>query len=152
MQSVSDPSEDRTLSVKEPSAYGLPRGYAAWTIFVFGLIALSLGVVGLANPDLLVRMTQVPAPDPGPFVRTSAMASTNMGVYYVLAACSNTRRFFAWTVPFRCLTFTVFSALVVFGGAPAGLFGVAAWELAGALLTGIALRYEAPAEGLSPSR
>ena len=129
-------------SVKEPSAYGVPRGHAAWTIFFFGMIALALGVIGLVSPDFLVWATRVPAPDPGPFVRTSAMASTNMGVYYVLAASSNTRRFFAWTVPFRFLTFSVFSGMVLLGGAPAGLLGIAAWEVLGAVCTGAALRYE----------
>ena len=132
--------------VNDSTAYGWPRGYAAWSIFVFGLIALSLGVVGLVSPELLIAAMRVPAPDPGPFVRTSAMAATNMGVYYVLAASSNTRQFFAWTVPFRVLTFTVFSGMVVLGGAPAGLLGVAAWELVGALCTGIALWYEGPAQ------
>jgi hypothetical protein len=125
------------------SSYGWPRGYAAWSILVFGLCALSLGVMGLVSPDLLVAAMRVPAPDPGPFVRTSAMAATNMGVYYVLAAASNTRRFFAWTVPFRILTFAVFSGMALFGGAPAGLLGVAAWELVGALSTGVALWHDA---------
>jgi hypothetical protein len=126
-------------------SYGWPRGYAAWSIFIFGLIALSLGIVGLVSPDILVAAMRMGARDPSPFVRTSAMAATNMGVYYVLAASSNTRRFFAWTVPFRVLTFAVFSGMALFGGAPAGLLGVAAWELVGALGTGIALWYEARA-------
>ncbi len=124
------------------SAYGSPRGYAAWSILVFGLIALPLGVMGLVSPAILLRVSMLPVQDLGPFVRTSAMASTNMGADYVLAASSNTRRFFAWTVPFRIFTFTVFSGMVLVGGAPAGLLGVAVWELAGALCTGVALRYE----------
>ncbi|MFT3771722.1 MAG: hypothetical protein QM820_40455 [Minicystis sp.] len=144
---MSDPSEDTARGAIDSKAYGWPRGHAAWSVFVFGLIALSLGVMGLVSPNLLVRAMRVPAPDPGPFVRTSAMAATNMGVYYVLAASSNTRRFFAWTVPFRALTFTVFSGMVLLGGAPSGLLGVAAWELAGALCTGIALRYERAIRG-----
>src|SRR5262249_11233712 len=125
----------------EANAYGRPRGYAAWSILVFGVIALGLGVTGLVSPDVLVRVMGIPAPDPGPYVRTSAMAATNMGAYYVLAAASNTRRFFAWTVPFRVLTFTVFTGIVLAGG-PAGLLGVAAWELVGALCTGLALRVD----------
>jgi hypothetical protein len=45
-------------------------------------------------------------------------------------------------VPFRAVTFTVFTLAVVNGVAPAGFIGVAVWELAGAVLTGLALVYE----------
>lgn len=127
--------------------YGRPQGYAAWTILVFGGIAFSLGVMGLVSPDFFLLTMRMPPQDPGPFARTSAMAATNMGAYYVLAALSNTRRFFAWTVPFRVLTFTVFTGMALLGAAPPGLFGVAAWELLGALCTGLALWYERPARG-----
>lgn len=148
---MSDPSEDTSRGVIDKAVYGWPRGYAAWSIFVFGVLALSLGVMGLISPDIFVAAMRIPAPDPGPYVRTSAMAATNMGVYYVLAASSNTRRFFVWTVPFRVLTFTVFGGMVLLGGAPAPLLGVAAWELVGALCTGFALWYEGPTTRAPPS-
>lgn len=126
-------------------------GPAGWTIAVFGALALIMGVVGLLAPQLLlaalgfgfVGAAERPATDYTPaFVMASSMASLNMGVYYLLAAFTDTRRFFGWTVPFRMLTFCVFSLAVLAGYAPPRFFGVAAWELAGALATGAALIYE----------
>lgn len=122
---------------------------AGWTIAAFGLAALLLGAVGLISPaTLLASMgfthdgTAARAADDYTlvFVRTSAMASFNMGVYYLLAAAKDWTAFFAFTVVFRLLTFTVFTALVLTDTAPAGFFAVAAWEGAGALATFIALR------------
>ncbi|WP_436757625.1 hypothetical protein [Streptosporangium sp. V21-05] len=49
---------------------------------------------------------------------------------------------FLWTVPFRLLTFTVFTLLVVTGAAPAPFIGVGLWEGAGAVATGAALWWE----------
>lgn len=66
-----------------------------------------------------------------------------MGVYYVLAAASDWKTFFRWTVPFRLLTCTVFTLAVIGDRAPAAFLGVGLWEGLGALLTGAALRYEA---------
>ena len=80
------------------------------------------------------------------FVMTSSMASTNMGIYYMLAALLNVRRFFYWTVPFRMVTFSVFTTAVVRGYAPIKFLMVAVWELVGALLTGLALIVEPDAE------
>jgi hypothetical protein len=65
-----------------------------------------------------------------------------MGVYYVLAALNNMKPFYRWTVPFRCLTFAVFTTAVLTNLAPFRFIGVAAWELAGAIATGLALRSE----------
>ncbi|MEU8001193.1 hypothetical protein AB0B66_08555 [Catellatospora sp. NPDC049111] len=122
---------------------------AGWTIAAFGLAALLLGAVGLISPaTLLASMgfthdgTAARAADDYTlvFVRTSAMASFNMGVYYLLAAAKDWTAFFAFTVAFRLVTFTVFTALVLTDAAPAGFFAVAAWEGAGALATLVALR------------
>ena len=126
-------------------------GPAGWTIAVFGALALGMGIVGLLAPRLLlaglgfefVGAAERPATDYTPaFLMASSMASLNMGVYYLLAAITDTRRFFSWTVPFRMLTFCVFSVGVLVGYAPPRFFAVAAWELAGALATGAALVYE----------
>ena len=70
------------------------------------------------------------------------MASFNIGVYYILAALNDMKQFYQWTVPFRCVTFIVFTAAVLTNLAPVRFLGVGAWELAGALATGIALRSE----------
>ncbi|WP_433549609.1 hypothetical protein ACQPZG_30490 [Streptomyces sp. CA-294286] len=119
---------------------------------VFGLLATSLGVVGLVAPDAqLALMGFAPEPGSAPrsesdhtltFLTASSMAAVNMGVYYVLAALADWKPFFRWTVPFRLLTCTVFVLAVLTGRAPAGFLGVAVWEGAGALATAAALRRE----------
>jgi hypothetical protein len=120
-------------------------------MYVFGVLALVLGAVGLIAPEATLRSLQFEVLDrsaraPGDFTLTfiaaSSMAAVNMGVYYVLAARAEWKPFFRWTVPFRCLTFTVFTLAVVRGLAPVGFVGVAVWELVGAIATGLALSRE----------
>ncbi len=129
----------------------LPRSLSGWTMAVFGVLAAALGAVGLVVPDaLLTVMGFEPVPDGGRadgdhtlvFLTASSMAALNMGVYYVLASLADWKAFFRWTVPFRLLTCAVFTLAVVTGRAPAGFLGVGLWEGAGALATGLALRYE----------
>lgn len=126
------------------------RDAPAWTIFIFGVLAVALGAVGLVRPEttltllgfeVLAREARAAGDFTVMFLTASSMASFNMGIYYVLAALTDTRRFFVWTVPFRVLTFIIFSLAVLSGTAPAGFFGVAAWELTGALATGLALYF-----------
>ncbi|MEU8761691.1 hypothetical protein [Streptomyces sp. NPDC048659] len=129
----------------------LPRSPSGWTMAVFGALAAALGVVGLVSPDTMIRLMGL---DPISaahradgdhtllFLTASSMAALNMGVYYVLAALTDWKPFFRWTVPFRLLTCTVFTLAVVTGRAPAGFLGVGLWEGLGALATGLALRYE----------
>ncbi|GII94652.1 hypothetical protein [Sinosporangium siamense] len=130
----------------------LPRSLAGWTIAIFGFLAFALGVVGLVSPDSLLAMLgfeTTPADQRAPgdytvtYMAASSMAAVNMGVYYMLASAVDFRPFFLWTVPFRLVTFVVFSTLVLTGVAPDRFFGVAAWEGAGALITGAALWWEA---------
>ncbi|MEU6932032.1 hypothetical protein [Streptomyces sp. NPDC046385] len=141
----------------------LPRSPSGWTMAVFGTLAAALGVVGLVSPDTTIRLmglTPIPGADRADadhtllFLTASSMAALNMGVYYLLAALADWKAFFRWTVPFRLLTFAVFTLAVVTGRAPAGFLGVGLWEGLGALATGVALRYEKRAgrSALSGSR
>jgi hypothetical protein len=50
--------------------------------------------------------------------------------------------FYGWTVPFRAVTFTVFTLTVITGLAPTAWLGVACWELTGGIATGLALYFE----------
>ena len=127
------------------------RNYSGWTILIFGVLALVMGLVGLVSPEAILQtlgFTVVPrtARAAGDytimFVIASSMAAFNMGVYYILAALTNTKRFFVWTVPFRVLTFLVFTSSALSGAAPFGMIGIGLWELIGALCTGGALYYE----------
>jgi hypothetical protein len=131
------------------SSVGLPRSAAGWTIAIFGALALVIGIVGLISPDTLLRSLgfevagiQASGDYTKVFMATSSMASFNMGVYYLLAAALDWRPFFAFTVIFRTVTFTVFTLLVLVGPAPDRFFGVALWEGLGAVATAVALWWE----------
>ncbi|MFF6979918.1 hypothetical protein ACFZAV_19700 [Streptomyces sp. NPDC008343] len=129
----------------------LPRSPSGWTMAVFGVLAAVMGAVGLVAPDALLTVMGF-APEASSrraegdhtlvFLTASSMAALNMGVYYVLAALSDWKAFFRWTVPFRLLTCTVFTLAVITGRAPAGFLGVGLWEGIGAVVTGAALRLE----------
>ncbi len=124
---------------------------AGWTMFIFGVIAFVLGLLGLLRPELLLSILGFSVLDRAAratgdysivFMTASSMASFNMGVYYIFAALANFKPFYKWTVPFRCVTFAVFTTAVLTGIAPGRFIGVGAWEFTGALATGIALWQE----------
>lgn len=136
------------------------RSPSRLTILVFGLLAALLGLVGLVRPEATLALIGFEVIDRGArpagdftlvFITASSMAAVNMGAYYVLAAFRNLQPFFRWTVPFRMLTFCVFTLAVVRGLAPVGFVGVAAWELAGAIATGLALAFERRRSGHVPA-
>lgn len=125
------------------------RDASGWTMFIFGALALLLGLFGLIRPEILLTILGFDVLDRAAraagdytlvFMTASAMASFNMGIYYILAALNDLKPFYKWTVPFRTLTFLVFTAIALTGLAPMRFIGVGVWELAGAVATGIALR------------
>lgn len=124
------------------------RDASGWTMFVFGVIALLLGLIGLIRPELLLSILGFPILDRTVraagdytivFMIASSMASFNMGVYYILAALNDMKKFYLWTVPFRVVTFTVFTIVAVTGVAPMRFITVGLWEGIGALATGVAI-------------
>lgn len=127
------------------------RDTSGWTMFIFGVLALLLGFLGLIRPELLLsilgftvldRAERVAGDYTLVFMIASSMASFNIGAYYILAALNDLKPFYKWTVPFRCVTPTVFTIAVLTGLAPVRFLGVAAWELSGAIATGLALWQE----------
>jgi len=129
-----------TLKIKDASG---------WTMFIFGAIALLLGLLGLIRPELLLAILGFPILDRSArlagdytlvFTTASAMASFNIGIYYILAALNDLKPLYKWTIPFRSLTFVVFTTVALTGLAPMRFIAVGAWELAGAIATGVALR------------
>lgn len=127
------------------------RDAAGWTIFIFGILAILLGLVGLIRPEILLsilgfeviaRAQRASSDYTIVFMAASSMASFNMGIYYVFAALNDVKIFYRWTVPFRTLTFIVFTTLVISGAAPLKFIGVGLWEFAGAIATGAALYTE----------
>lgn len=132
------------------------RDASGWTMFIFGVLAVLLGLVGLISPESLLsllgfeiieRTQRVIGDYTLTFMAASSMASFNIGVYYVLAALNDMKKFYLWTVPFRGVTFTVFTILVVTGFAPTRFWGVGVWELTGAVATGLALFFERQKSG-----
>ncbi|HMU94128.1 MAG TPA: hypothetical protein PKE35_03530 [Anaerolineales bacterium] len=127
------------------------RDASGWTIFIFGALAFILGLMGLIRPEILLSILGFEVIDRAArassdytivFMTASSMASLNIGIYYVLAAFNDVKIFYRWTVPFRTLTFIVFTTTVITGIAPMRFFGVGLWEFLGALSTGIALYRE----------
>ncbi len=120
-------------------------------MLIFGVLAFFLGLLSLINPnntliqlgfEVVEKSQRVSHDYTLVFITASSMASFNIGVYYVLAAFNNMKQFYGWTVPFRMVTFTVFTISVLTGLAPVRFMTVAIWELTGAVLTGLALWYE----------
>jgi len=127
------------------------RDASGWTMFIFGALALLLGLLGLIRPEILLsilgfsvidRAARVSGDYTLVFMIASSMASFNIGIYYMLAALNDMKQFYKWTVPFRCVTVVVFTIAVVAGLAPVRFLGVPLWELTGAIATGLALRSE----------
>jgi hypothetical protein len=127
------------------------RDASGWTMFIFGVLALLLGGIGLLRPELVLtllgfnvvhRSARITGDYTLVFMIASSMASFNMGIYYVLASLNNMKSFYTWTVPFRCLTFLLFTTAVLTGLAPGRFLSVGAWELTGAVTTGWALWQE----------
>lgn len=131
-----------TLRIKDASG---------WTMFIFGALAHVLGLVGLFRPELLLSLLGFTVVDRAAraagdysllFMIASSMASFNIGAYYILAALNDLKPFYKWTAIFRCVTPIVFTIAVFRGLAPTRFLGVAAWELTGAVATGLALWQE----------
>lgn len=127
------------------------RDASGWTMLIFGVLALLLGLVGLIRPEILLSILGFEVVDRAQraasdytivFMMASSMASFNMGIYYILAAINDVKTFYRWTVPFRVVTFIVFTTIVIERIAPINFLGVGVWELLGAISTGVALYIE----------
>ena len=127
------------------------RNVSSLSMFIFGILAFALGLLGIIRPETTLSLLNFEVLDQTQratgdyslvFLIASSMASVNMGIYYILASLNNLQIFYRWTVPFRIVTFIVFTWAVISGIAPLGFIGVGLWELIGAILTGLALLYE----------
>ena len=76
------------------------------------------------------------------FTMAASMAYFNLGIYYLLAALNDLKIFYRWTVPFRMLTFLIFSTMAIARIAPMAFVAVGVWELLGAISTLDSLRSE----------
>jgi len=78
------------------------RDASGWTMFVFGVLAVLLGLLGLIRPELLLSLLGFAPLDRSAratgdytivFMMASSMASFNMGVYYILAVAADFKKF-----------------------------------------------------------
>ncbi|KXK14784.1 MAG: hypothetical protein UZ14_CFX002000961 [Chloroflexi bacterium OLB14] len=127
------------------------RDASGWTIFIFGVLAFLLGLVGLIRPEILLsilgfevieRSARASGDYTIVFMTASSMASFAMGVYYMLMSLNNIKIFYGWTVPIRTITFIIFTTLVLLQVAPLKFLGVGIWEFIGAIATGVAVYRE----------
>jgi hypothetical protein len=132
------------------------RSASGWTMLIFGILAFLLGLLGLLRPELILsilgfsvlnRAARAAGDYTLVYMIAASMASFNMGVYYILAAFNDLKQFYLWTVPFRLVTFTVFTITALTGLAPMRFIVVGAWEGLGAVITGLALYFERPQTG-----
>jgi hypothetical protein len=130
-------------------------------MFVFGVVAFLAGALGIISPITANKVNNFPdATDyHGPhwkllepisrsvisLARASNMAAFNMGAYYILSSIYNIRAFFVWTVPFRCVTFSVFM-YGAYTDSHTQLATIAVMELIGAIATGVGLYVDAKSQ------
>lgn len=127
------------------------RDASGWTMFVFGILAFLFGLLVLIRYELILfnygfdalSLIRHAASDYRIILMmASSIVSLNVGICYVLAALKDLKKFYFLTVPFRTITFIVFTTSSLMRITPMRFIGVGAWSLLGALCTGIALYYE----------
>lgn len=106
----------------------------ALTIALFGVTALLAGLFSLLSPSASLQQLQLPSAAL-PSLYANSVASTAMGIYYLLAAYQENHAFFIATVPVRSMTTVIFWTRSQWRTA-------AIWEGAGAALTAAALLWE----------
>ncbi|MBK9926931.1 MAG: hypothetical protein IPP66_16795 [Anaerolineales bacterium] len=111
----------------------------AFTIFVFGLYLVGLGIVLLVVPNLWLGIFQIPATH-DIWIRILGMLLFYLGIYYILAARKEMTDFFRWTVYLRStvILFLITFVLLGFGKPIIILIGII--DFMGAVWTWLALR------------
>jgi hypothetical protein len=127
----------------------LPRSASGWTVSVFGVLALLLGILGVVSPDIQFGMKgfeilekRAPGDYTPAVVATTSIAAINMGILYVLGVAKEWPWFIPFTVGARLLMCVGFVLLIVAGRAPNAFIGAALWEGLGATITVIAMLWD----------
>jgi len=116
---------------------------ATTSIRVFAVYLVILGATLIAAPDLVLRPFGIPH-SPEAWIRVVGVLAAVLGLYYFVAARFELVPFYRATIFGRIFVFLSFSALALFGFAPASLALFGAVDLAGAIWTAASLR--APAK------
>jgi hypothetical protein len=113
--------------------------YLAKTVFGFGLYMVSLCALLLFAPNLLLELLGF-EPTSEVWIRVLGQLVLYLGIYYVLAARWEARRFMAATIPIRGSVIVFFAVFVGAGLVPPMLLVMGIPDLIGALWTLHALR------------
>lgn len=115
---------------------------AALSLRVFAFYMLGLGVVLVADPNLLLALFGVPQTTEV-WIRVVGMLTMIIGFYYLMASGTEMTAFYGWTILARLSVFVFFAAFAALGFAPATLILFGAVDAVGALWTLICLRKDA---------
>jgi len=114
---------------------------AGWTVGAAGLIAVTLGVIGLVSQDSQLRALgvdpgRIPADDPLRITLTSSsVASINNGAAFVLGVAKAWPWFPHFTIATRSAQAIGFLAKIATGRAPKSHMSAVIWEAGGAAIT-----------------
>jgi hypothetical protein len=112
---------------------------AAWSIFIFGIYVVIMGLALFAVPGLVLAATGLPRAGEV-WIRIMGMIVVFLGYYYLRAARAEMTDFFRWSVHTRPWPLVVFIALAALRLAPPVIILFAVGDLLGAIWTAWALR------------
>ncbi|ACS43968.1 hypothetical protein MetexDRAFT_0079 [Methylorubrum extorquens DSM 13060] len=117
-----------------------PRSGAGRTIFLLGTFALSMGIIGLAQPHAQLQRIgfDVPADDAVltvmPLMTIMSLATINTALIYMFGSWIDWPGLPALLVVTRLVMGSGLLLLALLGRAPEAFFAAAVWEAVGAML------------------
>jgi hypothetical protein len=120
---------------------------AGWTVGAAGLLALAMGVAGLAGPQRQVRALGFEGSGDGrdhltAVLTTTSAAAVNNGLLYLLGVAKGWSWFPGFTVVARAIMAGGLAARVATGRAPRSFVAAALWEAVGAAATAGAIWWD----------
>ena len=114
---------------------------AARSVLAFGVYLATLGVGLLVRPDAMLALFGQP-PSADPWLRILGIVVLVLGLYYLSAAVSGNSAFYRWTTWGRPLAAAILVLLAATDLAPRFVLFFAAFDVATAVWTWLALRAE----------
>jgi len=111
---------------------------SALSMFVFGIYAAVLGIMMIAIPNFLLKISRTSTTEV--WIRVAGLLLLYLGFYYTQAARKEMTDFFRWTVYTRSTVIVFFAAFVLLGLTRPLLIMFGVIDLLGAIWTGLALR------------
>lgn len=113
---------------------------AAVSILVFGIYLVFLGITLIVVPNVLLSLFGIPATNEV-WIRVAGVVVMILGYYYSMAARRDLTDFFKWTVYGRAPVIVFFTIFVLLDFVSPVLILFGAFDLLGAIWTGLALRF-----------